>query len=153
MLLREAIARYVLGKLPDSELPSLAADALEEGLNSPSLACLALADPSHVVSNRSLLQTALKEIAVEVPSRESAVRWLICLAASKILSGELSPQAGANEIWRLTLDDANHDHQFDTFIYAASEWNEPRVTQKMHEQWSKAIREAAEKIVASLPAA
>ena len=72
---------------------------------------------------------------------------------TRIIAGEVSPVAGAEEIWRLSLASPRYGHELDTFIYAASEWNEPRVTSEMHDQWSEAILKEARALVAAEPGA
>ena len=140
---RERLEQYVLGEITDGELPMMAADGLEEGLDSPSLACLALADPRQYVTNRDLLGSAATELGIMMPSREAAVHSMLKRVASRIVSGAVSPIAGAEEIWRLSLAANGYGKLLDTFIYAASEWGEPRVSSEMHDQWSWAIMEAA----------
>ena len=71
----------------------------------------------------------------------------IVAVAEDLVAGRLSPLAASERIWTLSLDAAWYGHELDAFIYAASEWHEPRVTSEMHEQWSSAVIETARELL------
>ena len=93
-----------LGELVLEELPSLGADALVRGLDSPSLRLLA--GQTHYDSpldSRDLFVTALGEMGIEELQEADAAWRLIRLTASRIVAGTIDPLTGSEYIWRRSL--------------------------------------------------
>jgi hypothetical protein len=121
--LQTAASEFVLGLVGPSALPSAAVAALEDGCDSPCLRVLAGLTPAEHDEAGGLLRRALAELNVSLPSGREAVLRLARETAKRILSGETGPREGAQRIWDVSLRlPDEHLPQFDTFIYAASEW-------------------------------
>ena len=95
----EALAKYVLQEIPAEELPSVGMEALEAGLDSPSLRQLAGAARDNFNENGRLFMAVVKELGISVPSEAEAgmvkARWLAGLA----LDGTLPPYDAARQIY------------------------------------------------------
>lgn len=118
-------AQLALGLLLAESLPAVACQALEDGLDSPSLRILAGLTPIEVGEARALFGRVLAELKVLPPSDRQAVLLLARQAASEILSGALTPYQGARAIWQLCgASRAEIFPELDPFIYAASEWED-----------------------------
>jgi hypothetical protein len=77
------------------------------------------------VDAKSLFETTLAELGLTVPSAREAVMMLSRELANGILTGAIPPYLGAKQIWELALQAPEEDiSQLDTFVYAASEWEE-----------------------------
>ena len=146
-MLREAMAKVVLGTVRADELVEIAIEALHYGHDSPSLRALAGLTTSELEDAKELFRRACAETAVEIPSAKEAT---ICLAqgvARRILIGSTTAYEGAKEIWELSLRVPREElGVLDSFIYAASEWEDRPQDRSMLE---KAIIEAARSLVKS----
>lgn len=102
MTLDQHMAAFALGRVPSSDLPSVALQALEEGHESVDLAALAGSSaerwPSELLD---LWSGGLRQAGKALPSRAEAGRVLRDHFATLVASGSLSPRAGAAEIVRL----------------------------------------------------
>jgi len=82
----------------------VAMDALEQGLETPSMielaSCYRIANPDH----HRLFEKALAELARSPLSKAEAGRTIARHYASQICSGELPPLEGAKAIWKITLE-------------------------------------------------
>lgn len=115
-------ALWVLGLLKVEQLPKVASDALESGKDSPALRMLASLTVSEIAEAPKLFRCSLEELGFPVLSRLGAAHIYANGIAKQILSGEISPQDGANKLWDASIRMNDSDfHDFDTFIYAASE--------------------------------
>jgi hypothetical protein len=90
---------YVFGILPAERLPAAAADALEAGLDSPSLRQLAGADDDDTESIRNLFNKSLNELGVPLPSPSEAALSIARRIAGDIVRGKIDPYEGARQIW------------------------------------------------------
>jgi hypothetical protein len=135
-------AKWVLGRLPTQALPAIATDALVAGLDSQALR--ELAGELHPTLDESgpLFEEILDEIGVGVPDRSRAGLVLAKAYATQIVDGTLSPQEGAQHIWRIQLDVEGLMHDLGPFVYWASEWQEARDVANRQE-CEAAIRAAA----------
>jgi hypothetical protein len=68
----------------------------------------------------------LEEIGISKINRREAVILLVKEAARRVLAGQLAPITAARQIWDLSLKLPEDDAipELDSFIYAASEWDE-----------------------------
>lgn len=116
-------ARLLLGVATARELILAADRALENGCISPSLIELASSTAASP-GTKTLFLAAVAELGETMPSEREAVLRLARAVAAKVLSGEVSAQAGANAIWRLSILPAEPVAALDPFVYAGSEWEE-----------------------------
>jgi hypothetical protein len=119
-----AEALKVLGMLPSSAVPGIAADALEDGLDSYALRILAGLDQSEAVSDApQWFDRALGELGWPPLSFADALlryaRWMCW----QILRNTIEPYEGAKLIWRAMLQSRTTNIiELHPFVYAASEW-------------------------------
>lgn len=97
--IRSLLAQYVIGSLRVEELPRFAAEALVEGLDSPSLRQLAGAGEEDAEECWMLFHRVIRELELEVPSPDAAGLVLARDIAEEVVSGTLSPYVGAKRIW------------------------------------------------------
>lgn len=104
------------------ELPKLAAEALAQGVDSPSLREVAGAstrdDPRDV---RERYLAALDELGIDVPQAEQAAWRLTRDVATRIVGRQISPLEGAEWIWRVASSRVEHEGDLRVFIGLASE--------------------------------
>lgn len=119
-----AAAKFALGLCDTKDLVTAAVGALEQGYDTPSLVTLAgYTDEDE--DAKEMFRLALTELGVAVPSKRSAIVRLSRAIAQEILSGNVAADVGSRKIWDLTLSEPNERiAELDTFVYAASEWNE-----------------------------
>jgi hypothetical protein len=99
--LDRAISQFTLGKLPYSELPDLACNALELGIDGPSIRRLAsLQKPSYFEVGH-LFEQALREMGFRQWSKRDAAVFLSKAIGREVLAGQKEPLSGADEIWEL----------------------------------------------------
>ena len=99
MTIEEKLAAFVLGELQSTDLPAVALQMLEEGVESSELSALA-GSPSnaHPSDLLDLWHRALRQIGRELPTRAEAGRTLRDHYAKRVASGSLAPQDGAAKI-------------------------------------------------------
>lgn len=113
---------WVLDLLDAAQLPDVGVKALEVGMDSRALRMLASLMQDEVDEAPKLFEEALKELSMPLLDRPNAARICAKAISMKILSGELSPQDGANRLWDVSIKvHSPNFHDLDTFIYAASE--------------------------------
>lgn len=99
MNIYEALAKYVLQEVLVDELPRIALEALESGLDSPSLRQLAGAARNNTDENRRLFMAAVKELGFPVPSEAEAGMMEAKLLAGQALDGSITPYSAARQIY------------------------------------------------------
>jgi len=123
--LRLLAAKAELDYVGPEALVSGAADALGEGVDSPSIRQLAGMDSGEGDDVRAVFDTALHELSIEKPSPREATMLIAAEVARRIEAGGVSPYEGAKEIWHLAVGlHPEHFPELDPFVYAASEWEE-----------------------------
>ncbi len=143
--LLDSAAKVVLGLESADHLPTIAAEALGGGRDSPKLRALAAMSDSRAEDLVPLFEQALQDLGLRKPSRREAVLRLAQGVAGQILRGELSAYSGSKKIWDLTLLIPEEVvASLDPFIYAASEWEE-RPGERLFFETS--IVQAAEELV------
>jgi hypothetical protein len=105
-------------------MPAEATQALLEGIDSPAVRRLAGMDGADGDDVRAAFRSALRELAIEIPSRREAAILLATEVARRITQGTVSPHEGAREIWGVVRSSREHLPELDTFVYGASEWEE-----------------------------
>lgn len=123
--LRLVAAKALLDLLGTEAMQAEAVTLLVGGVDSPSirhLAGMSTADSDEV---GAAFRTVLREQGIESPSPREAALLIATEVASRITTGAMSPYDGAKEIWnigrRLPLEQFP---EFDSFVYAASEWED-----------------------------
>ena len=123
--LEVAASKVALGLLLSENLADVALLALEDGCDSPSLRILAGLTAIEADEARAMFDRALAELHSAVPSKRDAARCLARETAKEILSGTVAPYEGAKQIWELSLRIPDeHLPELDSFVYAASEWDD-----------------------------
>ena len=118
-------ARLELDLLTPETMIQTAIEFLNEGFDTPSLVLLAgLLASEAADQGPMLMKNVLIELGVPKPTRTEAVRIVGKLIAAEILSGRTHAYDGADSISRLTLMSDDHLSEFDSFVYAASEWED-----------------------------
>lgn len=118
-------SKVALGLILPEDLPEAALAALEDGFDSPSLRILAGLTKAESSEAWQLFNQTLAELNLLIPSKRDAVILLARKSAEQILNGKTNPYEGAKQIWELSLHVPGEKiSEFDTFIYAISEWED-----------------------------
>lgn len=134
-----ASARVALGLLYREDLADVAASALADGCDSPSLRMLAGLTPSEADGARPLFERALCELGISVPDKRKAIMRLAREMARDIVSGTTRAYDGAMAIWDLALRAPTENlPELDAFVYAASEWEDRPEHRAVFEEGIKA---------------
>jgi len=140
-----AAAQVVLDLCSYEGLVDSALSAIEVGYDVPSLYVLAALSGKETVDSKEVFLRVMRELGMSLPSKHAAVLTLSQALARDILSGTITPEIGARKIWDLTLRAPTEQISgLDTFVYAASEWDERPEDCAMFE---KGVRDAAAKLV------
>lgn len=108
--LAAALARRELGQQTGGDVVAWAADALAEGIDTPSLRILAgLESPPNEFEVDRYLKAAADELGVRIPDRAGLVRLLAATLAGEIAAGRRSPEDGAKELYQLFRQAELHD--------------------------------------------
>lgn len=114
-----------LALLEAEQLPALAVDALLQGFDSPALRELAGLSACDMDEAVVLFRRVLRELGRAELTKEAALRELSDRVLKQIVDSEIEPYAGARWLWRAALESqADHGHELDPFIYAASEYED-----------------------------
>lgn len=124
MILREFFSKYIFGLVLDEDVPSVAANALVEGHDSPSLRMLAGIGLSDVDSVRQLVYKSMKELGIPVYSKEQAGLVLAHAIAKDVVDGRLDPYEGAKRIWIDIYDAVPSLAQLDSIVGMAGEYED-----------------------------
>lgn len=107
---RQQVSNYAAGGVSNFDLPEIAQAALEEGLESPSLATLAgmsrLDDPYELIK---YLEKSLDELDIPMPDRVKATNDYVAGVIDQIIDGQVDVVIGAHKIFQAAL------HNFDYF--------------------------------------
>jgi hypothetical protein len=147
---KQAGAFWILKALEGKELGMLALHWLEER-DSPSLRQLAGEKDTSLTEHSDVFEKVLKELQVDLSSKNAACAIVAASFAEQILSGELSPYEGAVQICRIISPhySGNLDSLL-TFIGAASELGELQGTTSREElqgQIEQSVLRAARELV------
>jgi hypothetical protein len=124
MEMMTAAAEFVLGILPTDVLPTIAADALEDGYDSESLRRLAGADPDDHDECRRLFFNTMRELDLAIPSTQAAGLLLARAIASDVVHGSLTPYQGAKRIWHGVYTRVPELKQLKIFVGLAGEYED-----------------------------
>src|SRR5262245_39551219 len=118
-------ARFVLGLITSDQLPRIATGLLASGTKSKSLVQLQSLSGDELPDALGLFQDALSELGRGRMSKEAALRQFTKDISTQIVKREIAPYDGAKLIWKTYRSLPTSDtHEFDPFIYAASEWED-----------------------------
>src|SRR5579885_468900 len=98
-----AVAKYLIGDFPIEQLPGLACDALEDGIEGSATAQIAgLKNPGYF-DVQGLLPNFFNELGVSALTKQEAGWFLAKNIAGKIVSGGIDPEMGAKELERIWI--------------------------------------------------
>jgi hypothetical protein len=119
--LYRARARAHLGDLPPELMAQWAALALTRGYDSPTLRELAGAHDD-APTLRDLLATALDELGAPRLNDHQALWVMAHTHARAIVEGLISPEEGAELLWRIATD-LGYPDQLGVFVNEATDWD------------------------------
>ena len=140
MTIDEAEALWALKIITSDELPKIALDILEDGMDTPEIRLLAGLTKADIDDAASLFEKVLEKMNRPKISLEQALGKYIVFISKKIINKELSPFDGAYKIWDASLnvpslnDPMNSNHDADPFIYCASEYQERPEDRKLFDE-------------------
>ena len=147
MDLESAASFWVLSLLSSEDLPAIAVDALEAGVDTPALRILAGERDPDVGELGRLFLKVLEESSLQLPTRPEAFRNAAKYYAERILSGEWAPYRGAHAIWweLCILDDAPESLMM--FVGLASEYEDFEYRTKHDAEARRIVSEIEAQIV------
>jgi hypothetical protein len=102
---RQNIARLITGEIHLRAMPGVAVEALEEGLDTPSLRILAgLSEDENEFLIERYLQDTLNELAIKLPDKRKAAIEIGLAIANKILEGKTELFQGVDDIKCKAID-------------------------------------------------
>ena len=104
-----AVALWALNRLPSEQLPVVAYQWLEAGLDSPTLRILAGERDPIMSEVGPMFYDVLEELEFAIPTRGEAVALLASEVAQRIVNGTVSPYEGADQIGDLWIQYASID--------------------------------------------
>ncbi|MFE9628414.1 hypothetical protein [Streptomyces sp. NPDC006527] len=144
--LQQSAWQCVAEVISPGELPMLAAHALVDGLDSPSLRELAgLPRRSDETEIRELYFQALHELGISLPDEETAGRYLLVSLAFGLAKGELSPKDVADRLSMTVAARTQEETRFLSIAADYSEWIGPDELPA----WENDLRTAAHSLTAA----
>ncbi|MFI7284714.1 hypothetical protein ACIBOV_31105 [Micromonospora chersina] len=132
--MRDVGVRVLVGDLASEELPMVAAQALAEGLDSPSLRELAGLSRGDYREARELLDQVVHELGLpELPDEEQAVWEVVASYARRVVSGAITPVDGAHAIAAFG-GSLGFPEPLATFAYLADLWEDNAAERAQLEQ-------------------
>ena len=119
-----AAMRIALNEQPSEDLPMIAAEAIERGLDSPALRDAAGTTPGEVREARDRFVTALGELGIDVPDHADATWQYARRVARQILDGDVAAYEGAEAIWSHLTELPEDTAERRDFCGLASEWED-----------------------------
>ena len=133
--------RFLAGEVPSEDLPSWAAQALVDGLDSPALRELAGLPRGEVREARDLFRQAVVELGAVLPTEDASPGDLALFWASRVVAGSVAPVDGANWIIRYG-EELGWPERLQRLLGLASVWDD----------WPEGRRETERSIVAEAQA-
>jgi hypothetical protein len=147
MDLETAAALWVLRHLPTKDLPSVAVDALEIGIDSSALRILAGERDPDVGELERLFTRALEEAEIAIPSRSVAMMKVARCYAEMIVAGDLSAYRGASAIWWELCIEEDAPERLRVFKGLASEYEDFEYRVKQDSQAGQILSEIEAQIL------
>lgn len=107
-----AAAYWRLGLLAAEDLPEIASQGLESGMDSPSLRILAGEQHCSMATCKLLFERSLRELRIAMPAHDEAGFRIAKRYAQQIVSGQLTPREGAGRIWSEIELNEEHEGEF-----------------------------------------
>jgi hypothetical protein len=115
---RQQIAKYVTGNVTTDQLPDIAVQGLEEGLDTPSLCILAgLSKNENPFQIEHYFKLTLEELKIELPDRRQAAVEYSLAIVDEILDGEKAIIQGVNEIYFKAIHSYDFYSETKDFVY------------------------------------
>ncbi|MEU4715514.1 hypothetical protein AB0F73_17900 [Micromonospora purpureochromogenes] len=138
--MRDVAVRVLAGDLASEERPMIAAQALAEGLDSPSLRELAGLSRGEYREARELLDQVVDELGLpELPDDDQAVWEVVVSYARRLVSGAIAPVEGAHAI-AAYAGSLGFPEPLATFAFLADLWEDNAAERVQLEQ--DMVREA-----------
>jgi hypothetical protein len=94
------IPKFVIGDIDLGAVPAIALQALEQGLDSPSLRILAgLQENENEFTLRRYLEATLRELSIEIPDKRKATLQVASHIANDIIAARKPVVEGVNELF------------------------------------------------------
>ena len=105
MTFQQSIPKLVIGGIGLGSMPSIALQALEQGLDSPSLRILAgLREDENEFILRRYLEETLRELSIELPNKRQAVILVALTIADDIFDNRRPIVEGVADMFREAID-------------------------------------------------
>jgi len=118
------LEKYALGEMLVDDLPCVADTAIESGYEAEALYELAGARGRDPEELRCMLQRALDELDIKMPTPAQAALSNARSIAAAILAGDVSPYEGARQIWADVYTRFPELKQLRVFVGCASEYED-----------------------------
>ena len=138
---KNTVALWALGRLYSEQLPQIALQWLELGLDSPTLRILA-GETNPIMSDVGpMFETVLEELEFAVPARDDVVTQFLKGVSCRIVAGTVLPYEGACEIERILYDyeDVADEKFSGIFEFLTLEYEE--FVHEIHRKYSEAQRQ------------
>lgn len=116
-------AKFVLGMLSPEELVRAAIEAIVAGSNDENLIVLAGLSKNEINDANAIFLKFVHSVGLENMSKDTALRVYVQSVSCEIAYGKRDPYEGAQTIWNAIILSDTGLHDFDVFIYAASEYD------------------------------
>lgn len=142
-------ARWTLGLVPSERAPAIALQALEGGLDTPTLRVLAGESNPRLSEVGPLFDRALGELGCTPLTREAAGEIITMRWARSIVRGEVSAYEGARAIWSEVCDPLDGGGRLFAFKRLASEHEDYRFARESAPPgtYDERVRECEEEII------
>lgn len=130
------LSKYVLGLVDYKELPDIGVKFLLNDFDSillRKLAGLTVLEDIEYEAN-SLFVKFLKESNIKLPEKKTASLLISLELAKKIISSEIYPYDGADQIYKISRRSGESIDELDPFIYLADQWEDYRFYRKYYER-------------------
>ena len=145
MDINSAAAQWILGIIPNEQLPEIAMSAIEAGIDEPLLYTLANMRGNEVEKAAGVFVQILGNLGLNKVTKNESMLIYATDISRLILEKKIEPYTGAKNIWRAALKNFdNNFHDVDPFIYAASEYEDRPQDRKF---FSKAILVEAQNFI------
>jgi hypothetical protein len=146
-------ARWELQDLPSEDLPAVAAQLLQAGIESPDV--VELAGMTRPIRSEAapVVARALAELGLPPMDRTAALWRLAYEYARRIADSEIPPRDGAGALWGI-CNDLGLPEALRYFVYLAADYGEGPDDPQTEAAWFDAkITECARDLLARAPAA
>jgi hypothetical protein len=134
MKIDEAEMLWILGMLPNEQIPEIAMNALENGLDCNELRMIAGMTKAETGDASSLFETALRSLGRKKLTKIDAFTSFVISISYKIVSRQIAAYKGARMIWDASVKSSIEMADIGPFIYAASEYEDRPKDQEFFEK-------------------